>query len=152
MYLLCIISGSLFCKLCITCLEVRINCRQFLKKVIHVINVSGLNLAENILLLLYRELLNVFNLLDEMDIKFHCQLKDKPERHDVFPFTEPCDWFKKLVSRVPANQSQGIVFSANRLQKIIIGCLGVDGSCKISSVFPSLLLKWLFTAPAWCYD
>ena len=76
---------------------------------------SGLNLGEKVLLLLESDLLNISNFLDEMDIKVHCLFKDKPERHDVFPFTEPCDWFKKVVSRAPANQSQGIVFSGNRL-------------------------------------
>ena len=74
------LGKSLLSKLCITCLEVRINCRQFSKKGDHVINVSGLNLAENVLLLLHRELLNIFNLVDEMDIKVHYQLKDKPEQ------------------------------------------------------------------------
>ena len=43
-----------------------------------IFKVSGLNLAENVLLLLCRDLLNISHLLDEMDIKFHCQLKDKP--------------------------------------------------------------------------
>ena len=95
MYFLCNVSGSLFCKPGTICFEVRINCRQFSKKVIHVINVSGLNLGEKVLLLLESDLLNISNFLDEMDIKVHCLFKDKPERHDVFPFTEPCDWFKK---------------------------------------------------------
>ena len=107
---------------------------------IHAINVSGLNLAENVLLLLHRELLNIFNLLDEMNIKVYCQLKDKPERHDVISFTEHCQWFRKCVSCAPADQSQRIVFSAIRLRMLIISCLWVDGSSKISFEFPSLLV------------
>ena len=46
---------------------------------------------------------------------------------------------KKIVWRALANQNQGIVFSADRPQKWIIGWLWVDGSCRISRVFLSLL-------------
>ena len=53
--------------------------------IIIIINVSGLNKAKCVLLLLHRELINIFNLLEEMDINYYCRLNDS-ERHDFFVY------------------------------------------------------------------
>ena len=50
-----------------------------------IINVSGLNKAKYVLLLLHSELINIFNLPEEMDIKFYCRLNDS-ERHEFFVY------------------------------------------------------------------